>query len=60
MIEFYAGLDYQLFKYFALGAAYNLFAVNVENTDTRDGWKVSNAWNLVFVYGTLSAFDTPL
>ncbi len=37
MVEFYAGLEYRLFKYFALGAAYDLFAVNVEHTDTRDG-----------------------
>ena len=60
MTEAYVGLDYRIFKNFSLGAAYDFFAVNVERNATRKGWKVDNLWHLVYLYGSLYFFDTPI
>ena len=60
MSEAYLGLDYRILKNFSLGAAYDFFAVNVQRNATTKGWKVDNFWHLVYLYGSLYFFDTPL
>lgn len=59
MFEIYLGLEYRLFKHFAVGAAFNRLAVNV-TADTKDGLRTDLAYNQLYLYGTLYAFDTPL
>ena len=56
LTEVYAGLEYRLFKHFALGAAYNFLNINAED-DSVDGWEINNNWNMVYLYGSLYAFD---
>jgi hypothetical protein len=54
MLEFYAGLEYRLFKHFALGASYDRLQTNVElNKKSSSGFSVETAWNTVFLYGAL-------
>ena len=60
MTEAYVGLDYRVLKNFSLGAAYDFFLVNVKRDNTTQGWQVDNLWNIVYVYGSLYFFDTPL
>lgn len=55
MFEFYAGLEYRLFKHFALGAAYDRLDAGLQDTSTG-GFDVNFAYNLVYVYGTLYLF----
>ena len=55
MFEFYAGLEYRLFKHFALGAAYDRLQVNLQNNSTNGG-SADVSFNLVYVYGTIYAF----
>ena len=60
MSEAYLGLDYRVLKNFSLGAAYDFFAVNVERSGNTKGWEVDNFWHLVYLYGSLYFFDTPM
>ncbi len=54
MLEFYAGLDYRLFKHLGLGAAYDRVIVDVSLEDQDDGvGTVDVGWNLVYFYGSL-------
>jgi len=55
MFEFYAGLEYRLFKHFALGAAYDRLAVDVKN-EGRGGFVVNVDYNLLYMYGTIYVF----
>ena len=55
MFEFYAGLEYRLFRHFALGAAYDRLSADLQNT-TRGGFEFDLAYNLAYVYGTLYFF----
>jgi hypothetical protein len=55
MFEFYAGLEYRLFKHFALGAAYDRLSVDVKN-ESRGGWRVNLDYNLLYMYGTIYVF----
>lgn len=59
MFEIYLGLEYRLFKHFAVGAAFNRLAVDFA-ADTKDGLRTDLAYNQLYLYGTLYAFDTPL
>ena len=60
MSEAYLGMDYRVLKNFSVGAAYDFFAVNVERSGNTKGWEVENFWHLVYLYGSLYFFDTPL
>ena len=60
MAEAYAGVDYRVLQNFSLGVAYNFFAVNVKRDNSTEGWQIDNYWNLVYLYGSLYFFDTPL
>ena len=54
LLEFYAGLEYRLFKHFALGASYDRLQAIVElDKKSSSGFSVENAWNTVFLYGAL-------
>ncbi len=55
LFEFYAGLEYRLFKHFALGAAYDRLSTDVQNTSSS-GYEFSLDYNLVYLYGTLYLF----
>jgi Outer membrane protein beta-barrel domain len=55
MFEFYAGLEYRLFKHFALGASFDRLQSNVDLTKdgTSKGFAFDNSWNTGFFYGAL-------
>ncbi len=55
MFELYVGLEYRLFRHFALGAAYDRLATNLQDT-TRSGFEFNLAYNLAYFYGTLYFF----
>ena len=55
MFEFYAGLEYRLFKHFAVGAAYDRVSAGLQDT-TSDGYEFSLNYNLVYLYATLYLF----
>ena len=55
MFEFYAGLEYRLFKHFAVGAAYDRLSTGLQNT-SRDGFELDVAYNLAYFYGSLYLF----
>ncbi|MEX5214459.1 MAG: hypothetical protein NW703_09885 [Nitrospiraceae bacterium] len=54
MNEFYAGLEYRLFKHFAVGGAFNRLSIDVDyKPKDTSGWGVRNDWATAFVYGAL-------
>jgi hypothetical protein len=54
MTEVYLGLEFRLFKHFAVGAAYDFLSVDAKfHADEKGGWGVQNIWNTVFMYGAL-------
>lgn len=54
LTEVYVGLEYRLFKHFALGAAYDFLNVQARyKANKPGGWGVQNIWNTVFMYGAL-------
>jgi hypothetical protein len=55
MFEYYAGLEYRLFKHFAVGAAYDRLATGLQDT-SRGGAEIDVAYNLAYFYGTLYLF----
>ncbi len=59
MFEFFAGLEYRVHKYFALGAAYDRLQVGA-TSNKDDSIDFNHAQNLVYLYGTFYVFDTPL
>jgi len=56
MFEFYAGLEYRLFKNFALGAAYDRLVVDVQNQSSSGGFNVNLGYNLLYLYGSIYLF----
>lgn len=60
MFEIYFGLEYQLFKHLAIGAAYDRLQADVTNNNDSGGFRVNTAFNLVYLYGTVYFFETPL
>ncbi|SLM49038.1 conserved protein of unknown function [Nitrospira japonica] len=55
MFEFYGGLEYRLFKHFAMGAAYDRLIAGLRG-DGDKGFTVNFSYNLAYVYATLYAF----
>ena len=54
MTELFVGLEYRVFKHFAVGAAYNRLWWNVDYIPGKsDGWEIDVAWNGGFFYGAL-------
>ena len=53
MFEFYAGLEYRLFKHLALGAAYDRLQSDVTFSSDASGTEIENVWNTAYVYGAL-------
>lgn len=54
MNEFYLGLEYRLFKHFAVGAAYNRLDVKVDYApNSGAGFSVYNDWNILYMFGSL-------
>ena len=52
MFEFYAGLEYRLFKHFGMGAAYDRLQAGLRG-DGDQGFSIDFSYNLAYVYGTL-------
>jgi hypothetical protein len=55
MFEFYAGLEYRLFKHFAMGVAYDRLSTDLQDT-SRSGFEFDFSYNLAYFYGTLYFF----
>jgi hypothetical protein len=55
MFEFYAGLEYRLFRHFAMGAAYDRLQAGLRGNGDQ-GFNVNFSYNLAYVYGTLYLF----
>ena len=55
MFEFYAGLEYRVFKHFALGAAFDRLTAGLKGNGDI-GFNVNFGYNLAYVYGTLYTF----
>jgi hypothetical protein len=55
MFELYAGLEYRLFKHFAMGAAYDRLTAGLSGSGEQ-GFNVNFGYNLGYVYATLYAF----
>ena len=54
MTEMYFGLEYRLFKHFALGSAYNRLDIDADVDPKKGaGFSFKNDWNTVFLYGAL-------
>jgi hypothetical protein len=52
MFELYAGLEYRLFKHFAMGAAYDRLTAGLSGSGEQ-GFNVDFGYNLAYVYVTL-------
>jgi hypothetical protein len=55
MFEFYAGLEYRVFKHFAMGAAFDRLTAGLKGNGDQ-GFNVNFSYNLAYVYGTLYTF----
>jgi hypothetical protein len=55
MFEFYAGLEYRLFRHFAMGAAYDRLQAGLRGDGDR-GFSFDFSYNLAYVYATLYFF----
>jgi hypothetical protein len=55
MFEFYAGLEYRLFKHFAMGAAFDRLQAGLRG-DGDNGFNVNFSYNLAYLYATIYAF----
>lgn len=55
MFEIYAGLEYRLFKHFAMGAAYDRLIAGLRG-DGDKGFTINFGYNLAYIYATLYAF----
>jgi hypothetical protein len=55
MFEFYAGLEYRLFRHFAMGAAYDRLQAGLRG-DGDKGFSFNFSYNLAYVYATLYLF----
>jgi len=54
MSEVFLGLEYRLFKNFAVGGAFNRLDVDLDyDPDRSDGWRLENDWNTLLFYGAL-------
>jgi hypothetical protein len=54
LTEVFIGLEYRLFKHFAVGAAYDRMWLEVDYKPGKsDGWEVDATWNGGFFYGAL-------
>ena len=54
MNELYFGLEYRLFKHFALGSAYNRLDIDADVDPKKGaGFSFKNDWNTLFIYGSL-------
>ena len=54
MTEMYFGLEYRLFKHFALGGAFNRLDIEADVDPKKGGgFSLDNDWNTVFLYGAL-------
>jgi len=55
MFELYAGLEYRLFKHFAMGAAYDRLTAGLKGSGDQS-FNINFGYNLAYVYATLYAF----
>ncbi|MEX5214476.1 MAG: hypothetical protein NW703_09970 [Nitrospiraceae bacterium] len=55
MFEYYLGIEYRLFKHFAMDVAYDRLAADLQDT-SRGGFEFDLSYNLVYFYGTVYLF----
>ena len=55
MMEFYAGLEYRLFKPLGFGVAYDRLVVNA-GSNSSNGFTADMNWNLLYMYASLYLF----
>ena len=54
LAEFFFGLEYRLFKHFAVGVAYDRLILDLEYKSGKSkGWEVDSSWNSGLFYGAL-------
>jgi len=54
MNEVYLGVEYRIFKPFAVGAAFDRLSINVDYEPTgNSGWTIINDWNMLYAFGAL-------
>ncbi len=54
MAEFFVGLEYRLFKHFAVGASYDRMAIDVEYKKGKSGgFDIDASWNGAMAYGAV-------
>jgi hypothetical protein len=54
MAELYVGLEYRIFKHFAVGAAYDRMILDIDyKAGKPKGWEIDASWNGGFFYGAL-------
>jgi hypothetical protein len=56
MFELYGGLEYRIFKQFAMGAAYDRLSANLRGDAPQQGFQANFSYNLAYVYATLYLF----
>jgi len=55
MFELYAGLEYRIFKHFAMGAAYDRLIAGLRGSGDK-GFTINFGYNLAYIYATVYAF----
>ena len=55
MFEFYASLEYRLFKNLAMGAAFDRLSAGLTNS-SESGYAINVSYNQVYLYATLYLF----
>jgi hypothetical protein len=54
LAELFIGLEYRLFKHFAVGTAFNRLWLDLDwKPGTRNGWEINSSWNGGLFYGAL-------
>jgi hypothetical protein len=54
LAEFFIGLEYRLFRHFAVGTAFNRFWLDIDwKPEKSNGWEINSSWNGGFFYGAL-------
>ncbi len=54
MAELFVRLEFRIFEYLAVGAAYDRLMLDIEyKSGKAKGWKIDAAWNGAYFYGAL-------
>ena len=60
MAELFVRLEFRIFEYFAVGAAYDRLMLDIEyKSGKAKGWEIDAAWNGAYFYGALYFQNRP-